>query len=120
MLNLNRRFLINLYISGLLDEAKQGAVRVAMDHLTRLLRSATKKRPLQPPKLTAPPDEKTMLQKMLSELVAKLLVQRGMGDISDYDLQALVFKVVQDTVLEGTVPPPGERPPPPPAAPQQV
>ena len=104
-------------VPGLLDDAKQGAVRVALDHLTRLLRASTKKRPLQPPKLTTPPDEKTKLQRMLSELIAKLLVQKGMADMSDYDLKTLVFKAVQDTELEGTVAPPGERPPPSPPRP---
>ncbi len=96
----------------MLDDAKQGAVRVALDHLTRMLRASTKKRPLHPPKLTAQPDEKTQTQKMLSELVAKMLVQRGLAGMSDYDLHTFVFKVVQDTELEGTVCHPGNRPPP--------
>ena len=37
-------------------------------------------------------------------------VRRGKGDISDYDLKMLVFRVVEGTLLEGTV----ERPKPPP------
>ncbi len=101
----------------MLDDSKQGAVRVTLDHLTRLLRASTKKRPVQPPKLSAVPDEKGKLQKMLSELLAKMLVERGMTRMDDHDLRKLVFRVVQDTELEGTVANPGRRPPPPPFMP---
>ncbi len=61
--------------AGLLQDTKEGAVRVALDHLTRLLRASTKKRPLQPPKLLAPPDEKTKLKQKVAGMIANILVR---------------------------------------------
>ena len=62
---------------------------MAVDHISILLRSATKKRPLEPPNLVAPQreNEKARSKKMLAEELAKILVQRGMENISEYDLQ---------------------------------
>ena len=80
-------------IEGLLEENKQGAVRVCLNHLTCVLRACTKKRPDQLPTLVKPPDDKEKLRKVVSEQVAKILVKKGLEDISDYDLTCLVYKV---------------------------
>lgn len=82
--------------SGILEESKQSAVRVAVSHISGLLRSATKKRPLEPPNLVAPQkhSEKTKSQRMVAEELAKILVQRGMENISEYDLKVSTVSLI--------------------------
>ena len=63
---------------------------MAVSHISVLLRSATKKRPLEPPNLVTPvkvADEKAKTKRMVAEEMAKILVQRGMENISEYDLK---------------------------------
>eukprot|EP00094_Tigriopus_californicus_P012109 TCALIF_11701-PB protein Name:"Similar to CG7065 Uncharacterized protein CG7065 (Drosophila melanogaster)" AED:0.08 eAED:0.08 QI:4647/1/0.93/1/0.71/0.66/15/0/864 len=102
-------------VAGLLEEIKLGAVRVAMSHLVRLLRSSTKKRPLEPPSLasaTPMKDEKTKFKEMVAEQLAKILIKRDRGSISNYDLHCVVFQVIKGSVLDdGTIEPPPTVPP---------
>eukprot|EP00095_Tigriopus_kingsejongensis_P011972 snap_masked-scaffold906_size82779-processed-gene-0.4 protein:Tk11972 transcript:snap_masked-scaffold906_size82779-processed-gene-0.4-mRNA-1 annotation:"conserved hypothetical protein" len=107
-------------VAGLLDETKLGAVRVAMSHLVRLLRSSTKKRPLHPPTLSAVPmkDGRTKFKEMVAEQMAKILIKKGRGNISDHDLHCVVFQAIKRTELDdGTIQPPLYRAPTPPPQP---
>jgi hypothetical protein len=98
-------------LAGLLDETRLGAVRFALKQLDRLSRLATSKRPLVPPKLAPPDDNRSKVKRMIGDLIAKILTQKGMASISDYDLRILLFKVLQDTELEGCVDMPKGPPP---------
>jgi hypothetical protein len=50
---------------------------------------------------------------MFAEILAKQLMQRGRGDISDHDLHKLVYSIAEKTELDdGTLAPPPPTPPP--------
>ena len=80
---------------GLLEESKQGAVRVATDHLIRILRFSTKKRPLNPPTLEGPSkkSKRDVFINLVANQLSRILVLKGRSDISDYDLHCVVFHV---------------------------
>merc|ERR1719469_1675506 len=88
--------------AGLLEGSKEGAVRVCLDNLARLLQNATRKRSLQPASLLglAAMDSpraggrtssnslatEESIKALISRSVATVLIESGKADISDYDL----------------------------------
>lgn len=67
---------LNILFSGLLEESKQGAVRVVMDHMARVLRQATRKRPDKPPTLGKAKSKKDQLKEVIkhSTLITSHLI----------------------------------------------
>ena len=81
-----------------------------------VLQCATKKRPTHPPSLLASDprsEEKTKYKSLLAEQLAKVLVKKNMGSISDYALHCLVYEIAKTTELDdGSLCPPPDEPPP--------
>ena len=67
-----------------------------------MIRGGTAKRPLEPPDLSShcKQTEKQKLQLMVAQELSKVLVARGMDQMSEYDLTVLVYKVVENTELD--------------------
>ena len=101
--------------------SQEEAVKICIDKLNSLLICATKKRPDGPPSLLSGTgsdpggntSDREKLKSFLAETLAKQLVQKGMKDVSDYELHKLVYAIAEKTALDdGTLAPPPKYPPP--------
>ena len=96
-----------------------------IDKLNNLLICATKKRPDGPPSVLSGSEsvntERDKLKSFLAETLAKQLVQRGMKEVTDYDLHKIVYAIASKTCLDdgNLVPPPKYPPLPSPPPPQR-
>jgi len=102
-------------------------VKNTIEKLNSLLYSATKKRPDGPPSVLSGAEsekenkERDTLKSFLAETLAKQLVQKGMKDVTEYELHQIVYAIATKTSLDdGTLMPPPKYPPlPSPPPPQQ-
>ena len=99
----NFAFLFSSFSKGLLSPTQETAVKNCIDNLNSLLMVATKKRPDGPPSVLSGTDnenkEKEKLKSFLAETLAKQLVQRGMKDITEYELHKVVYAIATKTCL---------------------
>jgi len=101
--------------AGLLEGSKEGAVRVCLDNLTRLLQNATKKRSLNPASLLnlkeATPTASSntsdnaaaaeeIAKTLIAESVANVLMMSGRDEISDEELERVVEELMKLTAEE--------------------
>lgn len=96
--------------------SQEDAVKNCIEKLNALLMCATKKRPDGPPTILGSFDPqaetKKQLKGFLAENLAKQLIQRGMKDITDYELHKLVYAIAQKTFLDdGSLVEPPKYPP---------
>eukprot|EP00092_Neocalanus_flemingeri_P001633 GFUD01001743.1.p1 GENE.GFUD01001743.1~~GFUD01001743.1.p1 ORF type:complete len:1274 (+),score=352.69 GFUD01001743.1:59-3880(+) len=100
--------------AGLLEGSKEGAVRVCLDNLTRLLQNATKKRSLIPSSLlnikeptkaaasnasdNAAAEETA--KALIAQSIATVLIMSGKDVISDQELERLVEELMKQTAEE--------------------
>ena len=93
------------------------AVKNCIDKLNNLLICATKKRPDGPPSVLSGIEEsvnteRDKLKSFLAETLAKQLVQRGMKEVTDYELHKIVYAIATKTCLDdGNLCPPPKYPP---------
>ena len=110
-------------LKGLVTPAQETAVKGCIDKLERILTCATKKRPDGPPSVLSDVDPKTTEREKLKSFFAKTLatqmVQRGMANLTEYELHKLVYAIAVKTSLDdGNLAeppkyPPAPSPPPP-------
>jgi len=99
--------------AGLLEGSKEGAVRVCLDNLNRLLQNATKKRSLNPSSLLNIKEQtptasnhsdnaanEEAVKALISQSVATVLMMSGKDDISDQELENLVEQLMKQTAEE--------------------
>jgi len=99
--------------AGLLEGSKEGAVRVCLDNLNRLLQNATKKRSLNPSSLLNIKEQtpaasnhsdiaanEEAAKALISQSVATVLMMSGREDISDQELESLVEQLMKQTAEE--------------------
>merc|ERR1719317_1448925 len=99
--------------AGLLEGSKEGAVRVCLDNLNRLLQNATKKRSLNPSSLLNFKEQTSRasnhsdnavneeaVKALISQSVATVLMMSGKDDISDQELENLVEQLMKQTAEE--------------------
>ena len=103
---------------------QEAAVKGCIDKLERLLACATKKRPDGPPSVLSEVDPKNTEREKLKSFFAKTLatqmVQRGIFNLTDYELHKLVYAIAEKTTLDdGTLAPPPKYPPAPSPPPPQ-
>ena len=114
-----------IFLKGLVSPAQETAVKGCIDKLERILTCATKKRPDGPPSVLSDVDPKTTEREKLKSFFAKTLatqmVQRGMVNLTEYELHKLVYAIATKTSLDdGTLAEPPKYPPAPsPPPPQQ-
>ena len=114
-----------LFLKGLVTPAQESAVKGCIDKLERILTCATKKRPDGPPSVLSDVDPKTTEREKLKSFFAKTLatqmVQKGMANLTDYELHKLVYAIAVKTSLDdgNLVEPPKYPPAPSPPPPQQ-
>ena len=76
-----------------------------IEKLNSLLYSATKKRPDGPPSVLSGAEsekennERDKLKSFLAETLAKQLVQKGMKDVTEYELHQIVYAIATKTSL---------------------
>ena len=111
ILDMVREKLSGQLAACLLEGSKEGAVRVCLDNLARLLQGATKKRSSNPSHLIESSPQPSVVvgggsQGLQTEAEAKLLlarsvaialVQAGKEDISDAELEALMDQLMRET-----------------------
>ena len=110
ILDMVREKLSGQLAAHLLEGSKEGAVRVCLDNLARLLQSATKKRSSNPAHLVESSPQPSLVgggsQGLQTEAEAKLLlarsvaialVQAGKEDISDAELEVLMDQLMRET-----------------------
>ena len=106
LLDMVKEKLSGLLGAGLVAGSREGAVRVSLDHLTRLLQVATKKRSAnlssylscQPATSRDQDGEKS--QTLLASTLASSLVLAGHQDISDAELLVIVEELLRVTAEE--------------------
>ena len=94
--------------AGLVSGSREGAVRVSLDHLTRLLQVATKKRPVSLSSLLPPPSrleaaedgERERNKALIAETLASSLVLAGRQDIREDQLELILEELLRVTALE--------------------
>merc|ERR1719318_704289 len=100
--------------AGLLEGSKEGAVRVCLDNLTRLLQNATKKRSLNPSSLVNIKEQtpsaasntsdnvaaEEAAKALIAQSVATVLMMSGKDEISDQELEMLVEQLLKQTAEE--------------------
>ena len=90
---------------GLLTPTQETAVKNTIEKLNSLLYSATKKRPDGPPSVLSGAEsekennERDKLKSFLAETLAKQLVQKGMKDVTEYELHQIVYAIATKTSL---------------------
>ena len=110
ILDLVREKLSGQLSAQLLEGSKEGAVRVCLDNLARLLQNATKKRTSNPSHLIESSPQPSVIgthsQGIQTEAEAKLLiarsvaialVQAGREEITDEELEALMDQLMRET-----------------------
>ena len=110
ILDMVREKLSGQLAARLLEGSKEGAVRVCLDNLARLLQGATKKRSSNPSHLIESSPQPSVVgggsQGLQTEAEAKLLlarsvaialVQAGKEDISDAELETLMDQLMRET-----------------------
>ena len=84
---------------------QETAVKNTIEKLNSLLYSATKKRPDGPPSVLSGAEsekenkERDTLKSFLAETLAKQLVQKGMKDVTEYELHQIVYAIATKTSL---------------------
>ena len=84
---------------------QETAVKTTIEKLNSLLYSATKKRPDGPPSVLSGAEsekenkERDILKSFLAETLAKQLVQKGMKDVTEYELHQIVYAIATKTSL---------------------
>jgi hypothetical protein len=118
VLDLVKEKLAGQVVAGLLSGSRAAAVRVALDHLTRLLQTATKKRSLNAfgggSSIAIPVAEGSQLsahnelgtdeaiKTFIAKSIATVLVTTDRAAIADADLEALVEEVMRQMAIEYT------------------
>ena len=80
-------------------------MKTTIEKLNSLLYSATKKRPDGPPSVLSGAEsekenkERDTLKSFLAETLAKQLVQKGMKDVTEYELHQIVYAIATKTSL---------------------
>ena len=80
-------------------------MKTTIEKLNSLLYSATKKRPDGPPSVLSGAEsekennERNKLKSFLAETLAKQLVQKGMKDVTEYELHQIVYAIATKTSL---------------------
>ena len=111
ILDMVREKLSGQLAAHLLEGSKEGAVRVCLDNLARLLQSATKKRSSNPSHLIESSPQPSLVggggsqglqteadaKLLLARSVAIALVQAGREDISDAELEVLMDQLMRET-----------------------
>ena len=111
ILDMVREKLSGQLAARLLEGSKEGAVRVCLDNLARLLQSATKKRSSNPSHLIESSPQPSLVggggsqglqteadaKLLLARSVAIALVQAGREDISDAELEVLMDQLMRET-----------------------
>ena len=111
ILDMVREKLSGQLAAHLLEGSKEGAVRVCLDNLARLLQNATKKRSSNPSHLIEASPQPSLVggtgsqglqteadaKLLLARSVAIALVQAGREDISDAELEVLMDQLMKET-----------------------
>ena len=106
LLEMVKEKLAGQMMAGLVGGSREGAVRVSLDHLTRLLQVATRARSANISSYLAPPHHQPDLvdternRSLLAETLASSLVQAGRQDIREDELVEVLEQLLRMTVME--------------------